>query len=143
MTASVGSIPVPGIPTWMPKALGYIGGLGIGAMAYAWLKMTKGYNMTALEKTFRTLVVQLLQHIEDLEKHIESLDKRLAESMPKSAYDANVKWRDELEVANARLSSENAEIRKRAADSESLLKLTRERVGLQKRLDRNPNKRRR
>lgn len=103
--------------------------------------------MTALEKTFRTLTVQLVQHIEELEKRLDTQALRLAESMPKSAYDTNSKRRDDLELANQNLSSENARLRTLAAEKDAAAELLRERVReLQHRIDmskRNPNKKRR
>lgn len=132
-------------PTWLATAIGYLGTVGAGVAYYEWIK--KGPRMTALEKTFRTLTVQLVQHIEELEKRLDTQALRLAESMPKSAYDTNSKRRDDLELANQNLSSENARLRTLAAEKDAAAELLRERVReLQHRIDmskRNPNKKRR
>jgi ABC-type phosphate transport system auxiliary subunit len=132
-TVAVGSAPVPGVPDWMPKALGYLGG-GMGLLAggvalYGLLKGQKDKTMTALEKTFSKLVMQLLQHIETLEREIE-------QSVRRSTYEEATKQNEVLALKVRNLQDANDSLARDNQERRSALSNTQERVReLEKRLD--------
>jgi len=73
---SVGSIGVPGVPSWESIAFGGMGAL-LGVGVSYWLAKAKGNkNMNTLEKTLISLVTQLFEHIDKLETENVELRKR-------------------------------------------------------------------
>jgi FtsZ-binding cell division protein ZapB len=88
---------------------------------YAWLKMTKEPTMTALEKTFSKLVMQLLQHIETLEREIE-------QSVRRSTYEEATKQNEVLALKVRNLQEANDSLVRDNQERRNALSVTQERV---------------
>lgn len=128
-TVAVGSVPVSGIP-WLGVAAGALLGM-YGVYGFAKLKKGLSMKMSDMEITLRTLVMQLIDHIEKLEIHNETLAKRPTTEDYEIVRKANAGYLEmntTLQRTNETLSRENAELRKRAADAETLARDLGERV---------------
>jgi hypothetical protein len=103
-----------------------IGGLLFGLLGlsgYAWLKMKEGTKMTLLEKTFASLVTQLLEHIEKLETEAEELRKRPSKASHDSLSGDNSQHIREIAGLREKNTSLNEAVKNRDREIESLSKL--------------------